>query len=350
MKRADEGLAFLLQYEHVAWYEHGKVRILDRRVYPTEICFVECKTYHEVIQAIRDMVTQSAGPYTAVGMGMALAAWEIRHGSIDEQLAFLKQASSDLANARITTANRYRIICDQCYDSAKSALSHGQDPVEAIKLLTINSLNRRYETMEKVAAYLIQQIPDQGNVLTQCFGETIIGMMCRIAKQTNKQIHFYCAETRPFFQGARLTASVTVQMGFQTTVVSDNMIAYIMQNKGIDVFTSAADTIARDGTIANKIGTFQIALLAKEFQIPYFVTGIPDTDKMAGSDIIIEERDPQQVLCYRGILNTLPEVNAIYPSFDITPPSYISGVVTDRGIYSAYDLNTYFTQGPVSFY
>lgn len=99
MERMDQDMPFLLQYEHVAWFEDGRVRILDRRVYPTEVRFVECTDYHEVVQAIADMVTQSAGPYTAVGMGMALAAWQARDKGVQEQEAFLQQAAYDLAHA-----------------------------------------------------------------------------------------------------------------------------------------------------------------------------------------------------------------------------------------------------------
>lgn len=350
MERYDQELAFLLRYENVAWYENGTVRILDRRIYPTETSFVECQTYYEVIQAIKDMVTQSAGPYTAVGMGMALAAFECKSLNKTEQLKFLKKAAYDIAHARVTTANRYQIITEGCYEAAKLALENKKNPIQAIVERTIESLNRRYKTMEIVAIHLMNHIPENGTVLTQCFGETIIGMMCRIAKRDGKHIQFYCAETRPFFQGARLTASVTSQMGFRTTVISDNMIAYVLQNKNIDVFTSAADTITRDGHIANKIGTFQIAILAKNFGIPYFVTGIPDENKFTRNEIIIEERDPQQVLCYRNIKNTVKEVNAIYPSFDITPPNLISGIITDKGTYSAYDLESYFATETKAFY
>mgnify|MGYP000069840245 CR=1 FL=1 len=120
MVRMDENMPFLLQYENVAWYENGKVRILDRRIYPTEVRFVECVTYQEVVQAIADMVTQSAGPYTAVGMGMALAAWQIRDKGAAEQNAFLKQAAYDLAHARPTTANRYGQITYRCAEVAQA--------------------------------------------------------------------------------------------------------------------------------------------------------------------------------------------------------------------------------------
>ena len=263
MKRMDEGLAFLLQYENVAWYEDGKVRILDRRVYPREVRFVTCTTYMEVAYAIRDMVTQSAGPYTAAGMGMALAAHEIEHKTEEEQIKFLEKASYDISHARPTTANRMGIITNNCLEAAKKALSQGKNASEAIFNTTVDSLNRRYSTMEKVGEYLADMFPQNGTIMTQCFGETIIGMMLRAAKKRNNDIKIYCAETRPYLQGARLTASCCSQMGFDTTVITDNMVAYTMQNKNVDLFTSAADTIARDGHIANKIGTLQIAILAK---------------------------------------------------------------------------------------
>lgn len=350
MQRMDNDMPFLLQYENVAWYENGKVRILDRRIYPTETNFVECGSYHEVVQAIADMVTQSAGPYTAVGMGMALAAYECRNKNKEEQIAFLRQAAYDLAHARPTTANRYGLITNNCADVAIRALEEGADPIEAIVETTVASLNRRYSTMQIVGDHLAELIPNNGTILTQCFGETIIGTVIRAARRQNKEFKAFCAETRPYLQGARLTSSCFAQMGIDTTVITDNMVAYSMEREKIDLFTSAADSIARDGHIANKIGTFQIAILAKYFGIPYFVTGIPDQDKMTKNDIVIEMRDPSLVLSYRGIQNTVPQVKAIYPSFDVVPPHLISGIVTDQGTFSPYVLNHYFDQTVKKFY
>ena len=350
MIREDEGMPFLLQYENVAWYECGTVRILDRRCYPTEVRFVTCTDYHEVAQAIRDMVTQSAGPYTAVGMGMALAAWQCKDQPLAEQCAYLDQAAIDLGTCRPTTANRYSVITKRCAAVGKEALETGKDPIDAIVDTTIESLNRRYHTMQLVGDYLCELIPKNGTILTQCYGETIIGTVIRAARKANKDFHAYCAETRPFFQGARLTASCFASSGIHTTVISDNMVAFAMEDHRIDLFTSAADSIARDGHIANKVGTMQIAILAKHFGIPYYTTGIPDTDKYTRKDIVIEMRDPAQVLEYRGIRNCLPEVEAIYPSFDITPPHLISGIVTDKGVYVPHDLNRYFEGEVRGFY
>lgn len=349
MIREDGGMPFLLQYENVAWYENGKVRILDRRVFP-EVRFATCNTYQEVRQAVADMVTQSAGPYTAMGMGMALAAHQCRGKAKSEQLAFLKQAAYDLAHARPTTANRYGVITNRAYELAAAALAAGKNPVDAIVADTIESMNRRYSTMQIVGDKLCKLIPEGGTILTQCYGETIIGTVIRAAMKQNKSFKVFCAETRPYLQGARLTSSCFAQMGFDTTVISDNMVAYAMQHEGISLFTSAADSIARDGHIANKVGTFQIAILAKYFGIPYYTTGIPDADKMSKDDIVIEMRDPELVLNYRGIRNTVDGVKAIYPSFDVVPPHLISGIVTDKGVYVPYTLNEYFNQDTKQFY
>ena len=140
--RADEGLAFLLQYENVAWYDAGEVRILDRRVYPAKTEFVTCRTHGEVAQAIRDMVTQSAGPYTAAAMGMALAAYECREKTEAEQLAFLAAADGTISNARPTTAKRMKLVCDGCLEAAKLALREGRPVDLAIREHAVNANNR----------------------------------------------------------------------------------------------------------------------------------------------------------------------------------------------------------------
>ena len=254
------------------------------------------------------------------------------------------------AHARPTTANRYGQITFRAADLAEAALEAGRDPIEAIVDSTVESLNRRYSTMQIVGNYLAELIPQGGNILTQCFGETIIGTVIRAAREQGKDFRVYCAETRPYLQGARLTSSCFAEMGFETTVLTDNMIAYAMQHEGIDLFTSAADSIARDGHIANKIGTFQIAILAKYFGVPYYVTGIPYRDKHPKDGIVIEMLDPAQVLSYRGIPNCLPQVKAIYPSFDIVPPHLISGAVTDKGVYVPYLLDRYFDSEVKTFY
>lgn len=346
MKRQDYDMPFMLRYENVAWYEDGEVRILDRRVYPKEIRFEICRTHKEVAKAIKDMVTQSAGPYTAAGMGMALAAYEARELKGEDLLNFLEDAAETISTARPTTSTRLKKVTRGSVEAAKMAMESGDDVVEALFQESINSLNRRYSAMNEVAKYLCDLIPDGGKVLTQCFAETIIGTMTRTLKEQGKDVKFYCTETRPYYQGARLTATCISQMGFDTTVITDNMVAYTMENIGIDLFTSASDTITLDGHVANKVGTHQIAIVAREFKVPFYVTGMPDGEKKAKDDIVIELRDPSLVLGD----HTVRGVKAIYPSFDITPPELITGFVTDKGLYKPSDLKKYLETDHKSYY
>lgn len=340
--RPDSGMPFLLQYENVAWYDSGEVRILDRRKYPTEVSFVSCKSHTEVARAIADMVTQSTGPYTAVGMGMALAAYECREKSAAEQKEYLTIAADTLAHSRPTAAHRYGKVTGHCLAAALKAIDEGGDPVKACFDRTVESLDRRYSTMQTVGDNLLEIIPDGGTILTQCYGETIIGAIIKASKREGKTFKAICAETRPFFQGARLTSSCFADGGIDTTVVSDNMIAWTLQTQGVDLYTSACDVMTLDGYIANKVGSFQIAILAKYFGIPYYVTGLPDLSMKTKDDIRIEMRDPGEVLSARGVRNCLPRVKALYPAFDIVPPHLVSGIVTDKGTYVPTLLKDYF--------
>lgn len=350
MKREDKDLAFILQYENVAWYENGLVKILDRRKYPNKIEYVTCKSHQEVAQAIADMVTQSAGPYTAASMAMALAAYEARNMSKEKTLEHLEKAAYNLSNARPTTKSRMEQITQGAFKIAIRALEEGEKVDQAIFQASLDSLNRRYGIMSLVAQYLVDLFPDKGAIMTQCFGETIVGTMLREAKTRKKEIKLYLPETRPYFQGARLTASVAQDQGFDTTVITDNMPGALMKSGEIDLFTSAADVITLDGNVVNKVGTYQLAILANYHEIPYFVTGIPDREHPNTDNIIIEERDPNLVLEARGIKNTMEGVKGYYPSFDITPSHLVSGVVTDKGIFSSYDIARYFEGGTRQFY
>lgn len=341
--RHDHDLAFLLQYENVAWYEEGAVRILDRRVYPMEVRFVTCTRHQEVAQAIADMVTQSGGPFAAAAMGMALAAYECRGRPGAEQRAFLSSAAHTLAHARPTTAARMKEITGDCLRTAEAALVGGEDVTQAVFQHALAMQEEKYARYEVVGRLLAGQFPAHGAVMTQCFGETVVGMMLRACRETGKDVRFFCPETRPYFQGARLTASCIRDMEFPVTVITDNMPAWAMAQGRVDLFTSAADVICGDGHVVNKVGTLQIALAAKQFGVPYYVTGSPSAAHPTADSITIESRDPTLVLEPLGIRTVLPGVEGWYPAFDITPPELVTGVVTHRGIFPPDGLATFFT-------
>ena len=209
MYRADEGLAFLLRYENIAWYEDGAVRILDRRIYPIRIESVVCHRHEEVAKAIFDMVTQSGGPYTAASMGMALAAYEARELPDDEYRDYMEKAAYNLSHARPTTVERMKRVVERALGVLDKALEEGvsrQDIPERLRNDAIARLNENYTRYDRIAAHLADMIPMNGTVMTQCFAETIIGTLLRECRKRGSAVKMICPETRPYYQGARLTA------------------------------------------------------------------------------------------------------------------------------------------------
>ena len=344
MERQDKGLAFMLQYENIAWYEDGEVRILDRRIYPAKVEFVTCRTHVEVAKAITDMVTQSAGPFTAAPMGMALAAWECRDMPADAQMDYLRKASYTISHSRPTTVGRMKLVTEAVLPSAEKALKEGRRVDLAIRDFVVEANNMRYSKIGKCAKYLVDKFPDNGTIMTQCFAETILGMMLKECQNRGKVIRLFCPETRPYFQGARLTATVCSQMGFDTTVITDNMPAFVMAKEHVDVFTCAADAICLDGYVFNKVGTSQIAICAKHFGIPFYVSGAPDVGHPTHDTVTIEMRDPEYSLQAMGVRTAIEGtgVKGYYPAFDMTPPDLITGIATDKGMLSPFELAKYF--------
>lgn len=343
--RQDYDLAYMLKFENVAWYQDGKVSILDRRIYPIRVEHVVCHSHKDVAKAIADMVTQSEGPYTASAMGMVLAMYEAKDMDRDEIYDFMKDAAYSLSHARPTTSKQMGSIVNGALDLIKEKLDsncHIDEIIDYAFEYAYNYINENYRRYTVIGEKLADLIPDGGTIMTQCFAGTVVGTMLRACKEAGKNIKLICPETRPYYQGARLTASVACDMGFDVTVITDNMPAYTMKNKKIDLFTSASDVITMDGHVVNKVGTFQIALAAKYYGIPYYVTGTPDPSHEDMSSVTIEERDPNLVIESLGQRTVMEGVKGYYPAFDVTPPDLCSGVITDKGIFSPMELKDYF--------
>ena len=352
MERQDTGLAFLQRYENIAWYDNGEVRILDRRIYPAKKEFVTCKTHVEVMQAIRCMVTQSTGPYVAGPMGMALAAWECKNMSEQKQMEYLKEAASCISDARPTTKKRMIIVTQACLPVAEKALEEGKRVDIAIRDHVVEATNIRYSKLAVMGRYLAEIFPDNGTVMTQCYADTVLGMMLRSCKEMGKTIRLFCPETRPFLQGARLTATVCAEMGFDTTLITDNMPAYVMAKEHVDVFTCAADAICCDGYVFNKVGTSQIAICARHFAVPVYIAGAPDPGHKTWDTVKIEMRNPDETLEAMHVRTAATGlgIKGYYPAFDMTPPDLITGIVTEKGVLSPFELNKYFELGGVGEY
>ncbi len=322
MARADEGLPFLLRYENVADYRDGEVWILDRRAYPLREEVVRCTDYSEVAKAIADMVTQSGGPWLAAALGMVSAAKGARNLPVEKAKEELEHAADVLIRARPTTSANMRTHILRILKVAKDAIDRGEEA-------------------EAVTHTFVQK--NVVTILTQCYAETLIGFILLVSQERGKGVSLICPETRPYLQGARLTASVACDMGVPVTVITDNMPAYILSKGMAQVFISAADVITLDGYVVNKIGTFQIALAAHFHGVPYYALGTPSAGCPTLSSIEIEERNPEETVHVLGIRTAKIGVKGYYPAFDITPPELVSAVITPKGVFAPVDLKRYYS-------
>ncbi len=345
MERQDKDLAFMLQYENVAWYESGEIRVLDRRVYPAKTEWVICRSVEDVAEAIKNMVTQSTGPYTLAPMGMALACFLMAGKGKEETATFLEWASKTIASSRPTTSKRMENLTKKCIPVALKALEEGKRADYEVRDFVVEMNNERYLRVDKIAHNLVDKFPLGGKVMTQCYAETVLGLMLRECKRRGNEIKLFCPETRPFFQGARFTSTVCLEMGFDVTLITDNMPAFVMKREKIDAFTCAADAISCDGYVFNKVGTSQIAICASYFGVPVYVTGAPDKAHPTYDTVTIEMRNPNETLYAMGVRTAVEGVRGYYPAFDMTPPELITGIVTDKGIMKPECLNDYFSDG-----
>ncbi|NMB54883.1 MAG: s-methyl-5-thioribose-1-phosphate isomerase [Leptolinea sp.] len=337
-----DGLGYLIHPQNVARYEDGVVRILDRRNYPMKVDFVECREYQEVVQAIRNMVTQSMGPWLASAYGMVLAARTAGTMKPEGGMEYLSRAADELGRARPTTSAFQVRHMQQILAVALQAIKSGSD-VERLTLdFVYTRLKERYEEDQKIGSFAAGLFPEKVKLLTHCFAETLLGYTLLEARKAGKAVSLICPETRPFLQGARLTASMAREMDIPVTVVTDNMPAFMMSQGMIDVFACAADVVTLDGYAVNKVGTYQLAIAAHYHKIPCYILRNPSISEPDINEVQIEMRNPEESLMALGTRIVKEGVKGFYPAFDITPPTLISGVVTSSGVFSAFDLKNHF--------
>ncbi len=335
-------LPFLLRRENVARYEDGAVIIGDRRKYPFEKAFVRCPDVESVACAIEDMVTQGGGPGNAALYAMLLAARQAAGLPAEEQRARFEAARQRLVRTRPTNTALARRL-ERILPVMHQALERGQD-VEKAALEWIEAMRDANLVNYAAAAQFAAGLIDDGDgILTMCFAETSFLLSLALAQRAGKNIRVYTPETRPYLQGARLTAPSVHELGIPVQIIGDNMPAYILSQGKVQKYFTAADLVTLDGHVVNKVGTFQNAIAAHYHGVPFFAFSWgPDPNKPDRASIVIEERDPAEMKACRGVPTTDPAVDAYYPAFDITPPHLVSGVITQHGVLSPYDLRRYY--------
>src|SRR6476661_3739418 len=324
------------------WTSQG-VRFIDQTRLPMEEVFVTCSTYQEVATAIRDMVIRGAPAIgVAAAMGIALG---VKHSTAPD-VACLRnefgQICRTMGETRPTAVNLFWAIrrMQQKFDAVAPQGVHQVkvNLVEEAQKMLVEDIAAN-EAMGRHGATLM---PTSGGVLTHCnagalatcgYG-TALGVI-RSAIDSGKKLHVFADETRPFLQGSRLTAWELMKDGIQTTLIADNMAGAMMRQGKIKAVIVGADRIAANGDVANKIGTYSVAVLAKEHGIPFYVAApisTVDLETPDGSQIPIEQRNPREVTHHAGTQVAPTGVLVENPAFDVTPNKYVAAIVTERGI------------------
>ena len=326
--------------------EDDVVVMIDQRKLPAQEVYVRCKSASDVARAIRTMVIRGAPAIgVAAAMGLALGMRKSSATGTQKFAAEFQKSCDLMAATRPTAVNLFWAIerMKRCFAEAAQA---GQS-VDQIK----DRLDREaqlihdedVQSCRAMGAYGAEVVPADARVLTHCnagalatagYG-TALGVI-RGAVEQGKRVVVFADETRPFLQGARLTAWELVRDGIPTTVITDNMTAALMRKMPIDLVVVGADRIAANGDTANKIGTYGVAVLAREHKVPFYVAAPLSTIDMNtpdGDHIPIEERNAREV-SHVGSSQLAPEGASIWnPAFDVTPHQYIAGIITECGIF-----------------
>jgi methylthioribose-1-phosphate isomerase len=324
------------------WWEAGRVHLIDQTRLPHETVFVTCETVDELARAIRTMQVRGAPAIGVAGaFGIALAA--IRSPATDwPTLSADLAAAADLLRATRPTAVNLAWgiarMLEHAAALAQTDLAQAKAQLVQAALALAAEDERANRALGRHGAALI---PDGGTVLTHCnagalatvaYG-TALGVL-RAAWEQGKRFRVLVDETRPFLQGARLTMWELLQEGIPATLITDSMAAHFLK-KDVQAVIVGADRVAANGDVANKIGTYGLAVVAKENSVPFYVaapTSTIDLRVPSGDAIPIEERSPDEVLHLAGVRIAPAGVAAAHPAFDITPARYVTAIITERGV------------------
>jgi methylthioribose-1-phosphate isomerase len=327
------------------WTDKG-VRFLDQTKLPTEETYVTATTYQQVADVIRNMVVRGAPAIgVAAAMGIALGVQNSKAETVGDLKKDFDQICRAIGETRPTAVNlfwairrmqgKFEMLRIRPMPQIKQALVDEAQRMHAEDIAANQAMGRHGATL----------MPSSGGVLTHCnagalatagYG-TALGVI-RAAIEQGKKIHVYADETRPFLQGSRLTAWELMKDGIPTTVISDNMAGAIMKQGKIGAIVVGADRIAANGDVANKIGTYTVAVLAREHGIPFYVAAPISTVDLATADgggIPIEQRNSKEVTHIAGRQMVPDGVEVENPAFDVTPAKYIAAIITERGIAKA---------------
>ncbi len=327
----------------IEWDAKGAVRMIDQRRLPLEFVVVELQDYREVAQAIQQMVIRGAPAIgAAAAFGLALAALRSQAATREELIRDLETAADVIRATRPTAVNLFWAV-DRMLRKARS---WPQPETSQIVAELINEAQRiadeDIQINRAIGAHGATLIEDGCNILTHCNAGALATVdygtalaVIRTAHEQGKRVHVWVDETRPRLQGARLTAWELMREGIPMTLIADNAAGYLMRSGQVDIVLVGSDRTAANGDVANKIGTYSLAVLAKENGVPFYAvvpTSTIDLSLPSGDQIPIEERDGHEVT-HCGDCQIAPQgVKVFNPAFDVTPHRYVTGIITENGI------------------
>ena len=329
-------------FDTIRW-EDDAVVLIDQRVLPTREEYVHCRDAAAVAEAIRNMVVRGAPAIgVTAAMGIALGLKQSRAADARALRGDMESLAALLAATRPTAVNLFWAI-DRMKRKFEELLPEGVEATRAGMEKEAISIHREdIEMNRRMGAHGEKLLKDGARILTHCnagalatagYG-TALGMM-RAAVEAGKRISVFSDETRPFLQGARLTAWELMKDGIPVTLITDNMAGYLMAKGEIDCAIVGADRIAGNGDVANKIGTYSVAVLAKEHGLPFYVvapTSTFDLTLSSGNEIPIEERSANEVTHVQGVRLAPEGIGIRNPAFDVTPHHLVSAIVCENGI------------------
>ena len=330
----------------IEWTERGVV-MLDQRRLPAEEISHTYTDYREVAKAIREMVIRGAPAIgVAAAMGVALGVQKSSAKTIDELKPEFQEICDTLAKTRPTAVDLFWAL--ERMNKRFQELLQSNSDLNAIRRGLVAEAQEihleKLATDEAIGRFGADFMPKEGQVMTQCNAGalatagigTALGVI-RVACQQGHKLHVLVPETRPYLQGARLTAWELHRGGIPLTLITDNMVGHFLKTGKVRAVVTGADRIAANGDTANKIGTYQIAVLAKENNVPFYIAAPISTFDLSipdGEHIPIEERTAAEVTHIQGV-RIAPDVHAAHPAFDVTPNRYIRAIFTERGVATA---------------
>ena len=329
-----------MDYLPVEWLGN-RLKILDQTRLPQEEVYLEFTSYKDVASAIKELKVRGAPAIGVAGAyAVALGTLEIKTTSKEDFIEKLQGIIQTITSTRPTAGNLFRAV--ERMERVAESVEGIEEAKRALIQEAVKLHSEEVEATSQLSQFGAELIKDGFTILTHCntgplattgYG-TAVGVIIA-AKEQGKRVKVFADETRPLLQGARLTTWELKKAGIPVTLITDSMAGYFMRRGEIDCVIVGADRIAANGDTANKIGTYTVAVLAKENNVPFYIaapTTTIDTSLVSGKEIPIEERSPDEVTHIQGVAIATEGIQAANPAFDVTPHQYITAIITERGI------------------